>query len=135
MRVRARARSEDRGDTLVEVVLITPIVFLIVFTVIQFALWYHARQIVNTAAQEGGRAARVATTSPASAMLAGRDRAYRFIETLGGSVVARPDVSVTRTATTVTVRVDATALAIVPGLNLAVHGRSVSPVERFEPSS
>lgn len=116
-------------------IFITPIVFFIVMLVIQFALWYHARQVVTAAAAEGARAARVATAAPDDAATAGHDRALSFIATLGGSAVSDPEVAVTRTATTVTVEVDASAMSIVPGLDLRATARSVSPVERFEPDS
>ncbi|MCI0686313.1 MAG: pilus assembly protein [Sporichthyaceae bacterium] len=130
-----RRGGRDRGDTLVEAILITPIMFFIVLVVIQFALWYHARQIVTAAAQEATRVARVATATPDQVAQAGQDRAYAFVETLGGGTVADPSVQVDRTATTVTVQVEASTLTIVPGLDLRATARSVSPVERFEPDS
>jgi hypothetical protein len=49
--------------------------------------------------------------------------------------VEDPNVVVNRGVATVSVRVTGTAIHIVPGLRLQVHGQSVGPVERFVPPS
>jgi Flp pilus assembly protein TadG len=127
--------ARERGDVALEMVLLAPIIIFMIFVVIQFALWYHARHVVTAAAQEGARVARAANTSAAAAEQAGRDRAYTFIDTLGGSIVEDPNVVVNRGVATVSVRVTGTAIHIVPGLRLQVRGQSVGPVERFVPPS
>lgn len=130
---RRHRRRRERGDVALELVLITPIITFMIFSVIQFALWYHARHVVTIAAQEGSRAARAANTSVAAAEQAGRNRAYAFVATLGGSVVENPNVVVNRGTATVVVRVTGNAVHVIPGLTLQVTGRSVGPVERFVP--
>src|SRR5262245_4666269 len=128
-------RDREGGDVALEMVLLAPIIIFMIFVVIQFALWYHARHVVTVAAQEGARVARAANTSAAAAERAGRDRAYAFIDTLGGSIVEDPNVVVNRGVATVTVRVTGTAIHIVPGLRLQVRGQSAGPIERFVPPS
>ena len=125
----------ERGDIALELVLIAPIIIFMIFLVIQFSLWYHARHVVTVAAQEGARAARAANTSSAAAETAGRNRAYAFIDTLGGSIVEDPNVVVNRGVNTVSVRVTANAVHVIPGLSLQVRGQSVGPIERFVPPS
>lgn len=126
-------RRRERGDVALELVLLAPIIIFMIFVVIQFSLWYHARHVVTVAAQEGARAARAANTSTVAAEQAGRDRAYAFIDTLGGSIVENPSVTVNRGVATVSVRVTGNAVHIVPGLRLQVWGQSVAPIERFVP--
>lgn len=127
--------NRARGDVALEMVLLAPVIIFMIFVVIQFALWYHARHVVTVAAQEGARAARAANISAAAAERAGQDRAYAFIDTIGGTVVEDPNVVVNRGTATVSVRVTGTAIHIVPGLRLQVRGQSVGPVERFVPPS
>lgn len=134
-RIRRIRRDRQGGDVALEMVLLAPIIIFMIFVVIQFALWYHARHVVTVAAQEGARVARAANTSAAAAERAGRDRAYAFIDTLGGSIVEDPNVVVNRGVATVTVRVTGTAIHIVPGLRLQVRGQSAGPIERFVPPS
>ncbi|HKA69278.1 MAG TPA: TadE/TadG family type IV pilus assembly protein [Actinomycetes bacterium] len=133
--IRRIRRDREGGDVALEMVLLAPIIIFMIFVVIQFALWYHARHVVTVAAQEGARVARASNTSAAAAERAGRDRAYAFIDTIGGSIVEDPNVVVNRGAATVTVRVTGTAIHIVPGLRLQVRGQSAGPVERFVPPS
>ena len=128
-----RGRRRDRGDIALELVLLTPIIAFMIFMVIQFALWYHARHVVTVAAQEGARAARAANTSATAAEQAGRVRAYAFIDTIGGPIVENPSVQVNRGVNSVVVQVSGNAVHIMPGLTLRVTGRSVGPIEQFVP--
>lgn len=121
----------DRGASALELVLLTPLVFVLTFLPIQTALVLHARHIATAAAQEGARAARVVDLDASQAKAAGSQRAADFAALLGGNTLQEATVAVDRGAEQVTVVVHGTALAILPGIQLAVTGRSVSPVERF----
>src|SRR5262245_12403528 len=131
-RLLPRARA-DRGDMAVELVLVTPIVFFTILLLVQSYVWYNAQQVVTTAAQEGARAARVATADPAAAAAAGRTRAIDYVAILGDHIVQPPTVTVTRDTTTVTVTITADTVSIVPGLAMHVKGKATSPVEVFQP--
>jgi Flp pilus assembly protein TadG len=60
-------RGDERGLATLEVALITPVLLLVVLGLVQFALWYHAEQVVTAAAQEAAAQASLATGSPAKA--------------------------------------------------------------------
>jgi len=128
---RCQACRGDDGASALELVMLAPLVFLMTFIPIQAGLVIHARHVATSAAQEGARAARVADLTAGQAQAAGVQRATDFAGLLGGNTLQATSVSVTRGADQVTVTVNGTALAILPGMKLAVTGNSVSPVERF----
>jgi Flp pilus assembly protein TadG len=47
----------ERGSVAVELAVVAPALMLLVLGVLQFGLWYHAQNVVQTAAQEGARTA------------------------------------------------------------------------------
>lgn len=110
-----------------ELVLLTPMLMLFVFTIIQVALWFHAKQVVTAAAQEGARVARQENATAVE----GRTAALGYVTKVGGEAVVTPTAVVTRTATNVTVLVRGKSVKLVPGLNLDVEGRSNAAVEGF----
>ncbi|MCI0687127.1 MAG: pilus assembly protein [Sporichthyaceae bacterium] len=134
-RLAAPPSRRDRGDIALELVLLTPIIAFMIFMVIQFALWYHARHVVTVAAQEGARVARAANTSSSAAEAAARARAYAFIDTIGGPIVENPNVQVIRGVNSVVVTVSGNAVHVLPGLTLKVTGKSAGPIEQFVPPS
>lgn len=128
--LRARARGRDeRGSVSLELVVVFPVVILIIFGVIQGALYYHARSVALAAAQEGLRAARAETgTAPA-----GGQAAQQFLTAAGGSsVMTGATVTPTRTATDASVTVRGQALSVLPGIpGLPVTQTAAGPIERF----
>jgi len=62
--VSAAARSEQ-GASAVELAILAPALLVLTMIVIQFALWFQARQAALAAAQEGARDARVLSVNPA----------------------------------------------------------------------
>ena len=129
-RARRRLRGEE-GIATTEAVLVTPVLLLLVMTVFQFGLWYHAQHVATAAAEEGARTAR-AEQGTASA---GRARAESFLDQAGRTIVQDRTVAATRTADRVTVTVHGTAVAVIPGLHLSVDATATSPVERFDPDT
>ena len=63
--VSAAARG-DRGASAVELAILAPALLVLTMIVIQFALWFQARQAALAAAQEGARDARVLSVNPAA---------------------------------------------------------------------
>ena len=47
----------ERGSVAVELAVVAPALMLLVLGVLQFGLWYHAQNVVQTAALEGARTA------------------------------------------------------------------------------
>lgn len=118
---------DERGEAVTETVVVVPALLLLIMTVIQFGLWYHAQHVVQAAAQEGVRAARAEGATADE----GRARATMFIAQVGGQSVKGAEVASERSADVVTVRVHGEAPAVVPGLRLGVRAAAASPVERF----
>lgn len=125
----ARLRGDaERGSASLELAVLFPAVLLLVFGIVQYGLWFHARSLALAAAQEGVTAARTYTADPT----AGPDRAHAFLAAHAGDLLT--DITITTDTTPVQVRVQVTgrSLAVLPG----VTGPSVSqaaqaPVERF----
>lgn len=63
MGVRRRGTSET-GQGMVEFALVAPVLLLVLFGAVQFALIVHAKNVVTTAAQEGARFAAADGRSP-----------------------------------------------------------------------
>ena len=119
----------DRGSvSLVTLVVVTPVLMLCVMTVVQFGLWYHTSHVVQAAAQEGARAARLWDGSGG----AGESRARELIRQLGGSLVANPEVAARRDpAGNARVEVRGYAASVVGFVKLPVRAVSEGPVERL----
>lgn len=129
-RSRRSARlADERGTSTLEAVVILPIIFMLIFAAIQAAVWFHARNVATTAAQE---AARAASAEDASAE-AGHAAATQFITTANGQDFLNGLViEVDRSATTAQATVTATAPAIVSEVLLPEISQSAAmPVERL----
>lgn len=123
---RHRRRSE-RGSASTEAVLLTPVLLFLIMLVVQFGLWYHAQHVVQAAAREGVRTARMDASSAST----GRTRAVDFLSTAGPTIVRQPVVTASRDAEVAVVSVSGQAVNIVPGFSLPVRSTATSPVERF----
>ncbi len=124
--VRLRSRPE-RGSASTEAVLLTPVLLFVVMLVVQFGLWYHAQHVVQAAAREGARAARMEASSAG----AGRMRAAEFLAGAGPTIVRQPVVTASRDAERAVVSVRGRAVNVVPGFELPVGATATSQVERF----
>jgi len=58
MAATARARRSDLGASSMELALLTPILILVILSVVQFTMIFHARHVALAAAQSGARVAR-----------------------------------------------------------------------------
>jgi Flp pilus assembly protein TadG len=129
--LRPRRLRGEEGIATTEAVLVTPVLLLLVMTVFQFGLWYHAQHVATAAAEEGARTAR----AEQGTATAGRARAEAFLDQAGPTIVQDRTVDAARTADTVTVTVHGTAVAVIPGLHLSISATATSPVERFDPDT
>jgi len=126
---RVRHQKRDEGSAAIEAAILFPIVLLLVMTIIQAAVYYHAQDVVQSAANGGAvvGALRDGTSDAAEAEARAR------IERAGGtSLLDDYDVSATHTGTEVTITVRGTAKTFIPGLPpLKVTQTVIAPVERF----
>ncbi|SEP53801.1 TadE-like protein [Amycolatopsis saalfeldensis] len=106
-----------------------PVVLVLILSVVQGGLWWHAHAVAAQAAQAGVDAGRPvgATTSTAA------DAARSFADRAGHGVLTAPHVHATGTVTTVEVAVSGTAIRLlpIPGLDFPVSVTARASKERF----
>jgi Flp pilus assembly protein TadG len=123
-----RAGRNQHGSASVELVILLPALFAVMFLGMQAALFYHARSIAIAAAQEGARAAGGENASASDGMSA----AHAFLTDAGGQDVLRgATAEVDRTATTVTVTIRGSSLSVIPGWSPTVVQHASMTVERL----
>ena len=122
------AFRRERGSSSIQMVMLMPALFSIMFLGMQGALYYHARTVAIAAAQEGARAAGSQNGTAAEGVSA----ASSFVSDAGGKDVL-PGAHMTggRSATTATVTVTGTSLSVIPGWSPAVSQSASVPVERI----
>lgn len=119
----------DRGASVMEFSILVPILLLLIFVLPQFALWFHAREVAERAAQQGVDAGRAYNASPGD----GSDAATAFIGEMGGSLQS-PKVTVdTSSPGKMAVEVRGTVATLIPGVKLTVVHRAEAPIEDWTP--
>ncbi|WP_404388839.1 TadE/TadG family type IV pilus assembly protein [Humibacillus xanthopallidus] len=127
-RRRSAAGPSERGSASIQMVLLLPVLFTVMFLGMQAALFYHARSVAIAAAQEGARASSVEDGSRG----AGAAAAASFVAEAGGDDVLKGAlVSSSRTAEVATVTVTGTSLSVIPGWSPFVRQSATAPVERI----
>lgn len=124
-----RGARVDDGYSVVEASITLPVLIMLTMLVVQWALVWHGRHVAEAAAQDGLRAARGYQASATSGQIA----AENYLQAVAPRLLTSPQVDVTRTATTVTVHVQASVLSVLPGNGLGVDETASGPVERFVP--
>jgi len=124
---RCRRGGHERGDSLVEMILVLPVFGGMFFAIVQGAIWADARNLATAAANTAYSNARAydGTTTGAT------DAGYQFLETSGRNLDGAV-VTVNKTATTVTATVTGHSLTLIPGWFGTDITRTVTgPVERW----
>ncbi|WP_344855615.1 TadE/TadG family type IV pilus assembly protein [Planomonospora alba] len=132
-RVRVRGPERERGATAVELAMIMPVVLVVILLVVQFALWFHGRQVADAAAREGARLARVDTDSWREDAEA---RAGEVLRAVGPGLLSGATATAWEDGDRRGVEVTATAVQVVPLLpstTFTVTARFGGPVECFRP--
>jgi Flp pilus assembly protein TadG len=112
----------------VELVILLPALFALLFLGMQAALFYPARTVAIAAAQEGARAAGGQTGQQADGVRA----ADAFIGDAGGDdVLTSATVTASRSRTSATVVVAGHSLSVIPGWSPVVRQVATVPVERL----
>jgi len=125
---RDRHCSTDAGYSTLEFVLIAPVLLIFTLIVVQVALVWLDRSLAQDAARQGVQTARAYAATDAD----GRQAASTYLGTVGSSLLPAARIDVTRTPTTVTVRIHARVLPV-PGIlhPLSIDADSSGPIERF----
>lgn len=124
-----RILRNDRGAASADLVLVTPLLLLVLLTIVQFVLWSHATHIAQAASSQGLAVARAQNGTA----VAGAASARQLLDQLARGPLADTSIDAVRTAESASVRITGTARAVVPFLRLPVHAEAVGPVERFLP--
>ena len=123
----SRHRGE-RGSVSIELIILLPALFAVMFLGMQAALFYHARTVAIAAAQEGAKAAGGENGTESDGVSA----ASSFVVEAGGDdVLTGASATADRTATTVTVTVRGHSLSVIPGWNPVIVQSASLPVERL----
>jgi Flp pilus assembly protein TadG len=125
------ARRAERGAATLELVVLFPVLLLIIFGVIQGALYYHGRNVALAAAEQGVRAGRTDGAGDPAAVAAQQARQFLAdtgeLDNLTGLVIT-PTVVGDRVRVTVTAR----TVSLLPGLPGPRVSQSASgSLERF----
>ncbi|MBM6402295.1 TadE/TadG family type IV pilus assembly protein [Phycicoccus sonneratiae] len=123
-RVPARA---ERGSTSIQMVLLMPALFAVMFLGMQAALYYHARAIALASAQEGARAAGAQDGTTSAGIAAARD----YLSATAGDALSATRVTGYRSTTTATITVRGTPLAVIPAWAPPVVQSATVTVERI----
>ena len=124
----APRRCED-GSSTTELVLLMPVVLFMVMLIVQTGLYFHARQVVEAAAQEALEAAQ----GESSTADIGTQAGDTFLAEAGG--VRDAMVTVNRTGTQVSVSIVAAAPNVLPLAVWQVSASVSGEVERFIPEA
>ena len=131
-----RGNHGESGVSAIEFVLLTPLLFFLLFATVQFALYFFARHVAIAAAQEGDRVARAEAGHPGQDWSGdAKAKANTWINQLAPNLLSGSAVTTSKTGQsgqqgwTVSVVVTAT----VPSLwgSFSVTETSTGPVEQF----
>jgi len=134
-----RRRDKESGATAIEFVVLTPILFLLMFGSVQIGLALFARHVAASAAQEGAREAReTAESTTTDWRTSATGTATGWVTQLLGDLVqgdptAQPlePVPLNAQYPEVGVSVQFSIVSVVPWWSFTLSARSVGPVECF----
>ncbi|MGQ0823785.1 MAG: TadE/TadG family type IV pilus assembly protein [Actinomycetota bacterium] len=110
-----------------QVAILFPVVLFWIMLIVQYGLWWHAKQVANAAAAEAVDAAQVS----AGTAREGENAAASYLAEAGN--LSNVTITVTREPTTVIAEVHGDAPRLVPGFEWSVTARSSAPIEQFVP--
>jgi hypothetical protein len=120
----------DEGSSVVEAVIVVPVLMFLLMVCVQVCLWMHAVQVTQVAASEGDRVARAFGGGPSAGVATAQE------------VLKGPGSDVTGSTVAVSVlpgdsewlQVSGRAISIVPGLGFSVSASAVGPIQQFRSS-
>lgn len=125
-RTARRRDALEHGAAAIEAVIIVPLILLIIFAILQGALWFQAGAVAQAAATTAYNQARAYKATPATGIVAGD----QFLQSHPGNITGG-NVNVNIGATQVTVTVTGTSAALIPFLRTDVSRTVTGPVERW----
>lgn len=122
-----RRLEGDEGLTATQLAVVMPALLFWIMLIVQYGLWFHAKQVASAAAAEAVDAAQTPEGTPEE----GHAAAASFLAQSGN--LDEIQITVDRGAELVTVEVTGNAPQLVPGFSWSVTATAQSPVERFVP--
>jgi Flp pilus assembly protein TadG len=119
--------GDERGSVSAELVIATPLLLLLIMSVVQFAIWEHATHVADAVAQQGLAVGRLQGASAAT----GRAEAQSVLDQLGSGVLVNSDITATKTPATTTLVVTGRAESIVGLFSLPVRATAAGPSEAY----
>lgn len=121
------AQRAEAGEVTAAAVVIIPMVMLLMFATVQYAVAWYAKAALNAAAEDGLRATQTnPDTSPSTAAQASLDGNARFVD-------AVTITTETPTPGQLTVTVTGRVPGAFPGLTWTLTGQASGPLETFRP--
>lgn len=122
-------RRDEQGSTSLELAISCPLLALLGALGVQVAIWSHAQDVAQAAAQQGARATADADGRPVD----GQARTRDYLTILGPRLLRDVRVSSSQDSTVARVEIRGTVVSIVPGLTLRVHETAHQQREQFHP--
>ncbi|MDT0307267.1 pilus assembly protein [Streptomyces sp. DSM 44917] len=120
---------EDRGAAAIaETVVVFPLLMTVILLIAHVAVWAQAVHTAQAAASQGLSAARAQDATATD----GRTHARTVLGQLGGPL-RNVTITADRDGERTEVRVDGSALPVLPWLHLPVHAQAAGPTEEFQP--
>lgn len=133
MKQRRRRLRAQKGASSIEFVLYTPLLFFVIFVIVQFALTWHSNQIASAVAREVARVARI-EGGDAAARAEAEQYGYQYAQQIGPSGIYEVDIDVVPVGTDqVRATVTGRAKEIIIGLSPTVRQTVQGPIEEFRP--
>jgi Flp pilus assembly protein TadG len=126
---RGRRGRSDGGLTTLQLTVAAPVLLWWLMLIVQYGLWWHAKQVADAAAAEAVDAAQTPTGTTGDGEAAARS----YLTQAGNLGNIR--VVVQRGTDTVTASVHGDAPQLVPGFSWGVTAQSQAPVERYRPEA
>jgi Flp pilus assembly protein TadG len=124
---RLRRSNRDDGYSVLEAAIVLPVVFFLLMIIVQWAIVWHARSVASAAAQEGLRT----TAAYQSTAAAGKADTINYLTQVAPHALPKPQITVTRNATTASVRVHASVMTVIPFGHFSVNESVSGPVETY----
>ena len=125
-----RQSRTDEGSSVVEAVLVVPVLMLVLMVIVQFCLWMHATQVAQTAASVGDQVARSVGGGPAAGVASARS----VLSGTGSDVTGSTVVVSVLPGESEWLQVTGRAVSVVPGLSFAVSASAIGPIQQFRGS-
>jgi len=125
----AKRMHADDGYTVLEAAITLPAVFFLLMFIVQWAIVWHLRDVVQSAAQNGLRSAQTYNSTASI----GRQDAENYLRQVAPTALSNPQVDVQRTPSQVSVKVRANVVSVIPFGSFTVTASAAGPVEDYEP--